>query len=457
MTRDLDAFGAAILGFAARFAVVLWAAPRFPAAEDGRFYHAIAQRIAGGHGYTWVWPDGAVTYAAHYPIGYPALLGALYAVTGASLLAAGLLNALLGASSVLCVHAIAATRASRGGALAAALFVALHPALVGYTPAPMTEGVAAALIAAAGWVSVRARSSPRPSVLLAVLGVLLALTTLVRPEIAILAPFFGALAWPPGAGVRRRLGGALASVLLVVAVGAPWALRNCARMDRCVAGSANAGWNLLIGTLPEARGSFASISAERVPVACRAVFGEAAKDACFLSAALERISTAPGSWLALVPQKLSATFDYGGAPGWYLHASNPRAFDDRAKLFLGVAETLFQRLIVLCALGALAARPAPGRSLRRGVAAVAALFLVTPWAWVAYLGVAVCAGLLGRRLADDPPASLAAAVVGTTALCHAVFFGAGRYGMLSYPLLAALAGSLLTRAGRAGDTARQEI
>src|SRR5256885_7855973 len=46
------------------------------------FYHAVATRIARGAGYTWAWPDGVVTYAAHYPVGYPALLGAAYAVFG---------------------------------------------------------------------------------------------------------------------------------------------------------------------------------------------------------------------------------------------------------------------------------------------------------------------------------------------------------------------------------------
>jgi hypothetical protein len=39
----------------------------------------------------------------------------------------------------------------------------------------------------------------------------------------------------------------------------------------------------------------------------------------------------------------------------------------------------------------------------------------------------------------------AAAVVAVTALTHAVFFGAGRYSMVCYPLLAALAGTALLR------------
>ena len=65
-------FGAALV---LRAFVAAYGAGRFPPADDGGFYHVVAQRIALGLGYTWLWPDGAVTYAAHYPVGYPALLG----------------------------------------------------------------------------------------------------------------------------------------------------------------------------------------------------------------------------------------------------------------------------------------------------------------------------------------------------------------------------------------------
>jgi len=55
----------------------------------------------------------------------------------------------------------------------------------------------------------------------------------------------------------------------------------------------------------------------------------------------------------------------------------------------------------------------------------------------------VRAGLLGRGLPRHPPAALAAAAVGTTALAHAVFFGAGRYSMVTFAILSALAGTAL--------------
>ena len=82
--RARDTWAVLAAALAARLGVVLWAHARFPAAGDGFYYDTVARRIAQGDGYTWLWPDGAVTYAAHYPVGYPALLGAAYALFGAS-------------------------------------------------------------------------------------------------------------------------------------------------------------------------------------------------------------------------------------------------------------------------------------------------------------------------------------------------------------------------------------
>ena len=129
-----------VTALAARLAVVAWAAGRFPAAADGTYYDIIARRVAAGHGYTWVWPDGAVTYAAHYPIGYPALIAMGYAVFGAAPWVAMLVNAIAGAGCAAAACALARRSGDDRAALASGLLVALHPALVPYTAAIMTEG-----------------------------------------------------------------------------------------------------------------------------------------------------------------------------------------------------------------------------------------------------------------------------------------------------------------------------
>jgi hypothetical protein len=216
-------------------------------------------------------------------------------------------------------------------------------------------------------------------------------------------------------------------------------------MDRCVLVSANAGWNLLIGATPEAGGTFAPVADQIVPSQCRTVFAEAEKDVCFGRAALDRIGAAPGAWLATIPKKLAYTFDFGGAPGWYLHASNPRAFPERAKIALGVVETLWQRAVLLLAVAALALAPGPRRLARRVLGIALGMSLLTPIAWVGYVGLVLLGLLSGGALLGRPAAVAALATIATTALSHAVFFGAGRYSLVCYAVVAAVSGTVLAR------------
>ena len=445
-----DGWLVAALALAVRLVVVAWAAPRFPPAEDGGFYHVIAGRIAAGLGYTWLWPDGSVTYAAHYPVGYPAMLGALYFAVGQDVVFAMGLNALVGSAAVLAVHRVSASVSSRGGALLAALAVALHPALVGYTPALMTEGIVAALVAVAALVVVSARRGRGSHASLFGLGVLFGIATLVRPQTILLAPCFGALV--PLSGMRRRAISAALTTIVAVAVCTPWMIRNCARMERCVFVSANGGWNLLIGAGKHATGTWLPITEVGFPENCRNVFGEAEKDECFRLAAFERVVDQPERWLLLIPRKLAATFDYCGAAGWYLSASGPTHFDKDDRFALGVLETVWQRLLLFVSIVALARVPWGARKTRMVLLLLAGIWVFQRSGWIAYLGVGFAGMTLGRMTTRHPPAVLAAATVLMTALTHAVFFGAGRYSMVCFPLLAALAGASLTRGQPTGDT-----
>jgi hypothetical protein len=446
-----DGLWVALSGLAVRAAVVVWAAGRFPPSEDGKYYDIVANRIARGLGYTWLWPDGVVTYAAHYPVGYPAAVGGLYALFGPRPVWAMALNASLGAASVLAVHRTASTESNRAGALLSALLVAFHPGLVFYTPALMTEGVSAALLAIAGWIAVCPPSAPRrrSTARVLALGVAFAAATLVRPQALLLAPFYAACG--PFATLGRRLLAAAGTLSVVIALCLPWTLRNCARMNSCIFVSANAGWNLFIGAAEGATGAWVPIDRLGVPESCRTVWGEAEKDRCFRRAAVDEIRAAPARYLALVPRKLASTFDYAGAAGWYLHSSNPAAFDESDKVALGVAETMWQRGILLAALVSLAF-PGPRRRARLALVVAGAGALLTHAAWISYVGLSVASSLLGRRLKERPAALIAMVTVLGTALTHAVFFGAGRYSLVCFPSLAALAGAVLTRRDAPGDT-----
>jgi hypothetical protein len=424
------------IAFAARALALAWSAGKFGPAADGFYYHTIGARIAEGLGSTWQWPDGAVTYAAHYPVGYPALLAIPYRFVGPSPAAGAVVNVLLGTLAAVAVYRLALQATRPAWALGAGLAVALHPALVMYTPALMTEGVTAALLAIAAWAA-SSGSTSRSRVGLVACGLVMGIATLVRPQSLVLAPCFGLLWWTPGASAWSRARGAAVVTGLALLVCAPWTIRNCLHMRKCALVSFNGGWNLLIGSSPNATGAWAPVD---VPDACRTVWDEAEKDACFGREARHAIAGDPGRFLALVPARLAATFDYAGAPGFYLHQSNPKAFDDDAKVRLGAVETIYERLAYLGALAAAALAAGPRRSARIVVAAASAIFFFTVHAYLGVVGLLVALALRGRRLVDGPViASSAFFVVAATAAVHAVFFGAGRYSMVVFPLVTGLA------------------
>ncbi|MFX8696456.1 hypothetical protein ABTM58_20720, partial [Acinetobacter baumannii] len=80
------------------------------------------------------------------------------------------------------------------------------------------------------------------------------------------------------ARARRVVTAAAIALGVALAVCAPWTARNCARMHRCALVSVNGGWNLLIGADLATEGGWSPI---QVPDACKEVYDEAGKDACF--------------------------------------------------------------------------------------------------------------------------------------------------------------------------------
>lgn len=425
-----------LVGLVVRLPVLLFGATHVPPAADGRFYHVVAQRIAEGHGYTWLWPDGAVTYAAHYPIGYPALVGLGYAALGAQPWVAMALGAVLGALGAAamvepCRRTVLASpwpkQASRAAALTG-LWLAVSPSLVAYVPAMMTEVPVAALGALCLRTSLHVRDRPTlPCWLL--LALLAGVSVLFRPQMLLLVPLWGILG-SSGSWQRRSVAGVLvllASLLVVL----PWTVRNCVRMERCVLVSANGGWNLLIGTFPEGQGAWVGVDGARVPEECRTVFQEAAKDSCFGRAGMRRIAERPLPWLALLPAKWRATFDFTGAAASHLHEA--LALGDRGRLVLGGIEIASQRLGYLVGLFGLAAlvharRPGLPRFLLPAALALAVVGFLGAGAWIGFAVLSLL-GILSFRPDIEASLLLPPVAILATALVHGVFFGAGRYSL----------------------------
>lgn len=438
-----------------RLLVAIWGFSRFPPVADGTFYDLYARRIAAGLGYTTDLGGGAFSYASHYPVGYPALLALAYRVGEPAPGWGMVMNALLGAVGALALHdaLIALHEESPSPPLAphaAALAFALHPGLLSYIPALMTEGLTSALYGCLIWACVRAwraNTSAARALAWAGLGALVGAVTLVRPQSLVLLPLFAlalGLARRPVLGRAQLASPRVVRVFAALAIGAlaaacviaPWTLRNCERVGRCAMVSTNGGWNLLIGTDPDAHGSWAPV---KVPPACAEVWDEGEKDACFGCEGLRAIARDPLGWLALSPRKLSATFDYIGSGPWYLNAGNPGVFSFAAKVRWAVVEIVVNRGltalgIVAAAVRAFAARPA---RVRRGATALLAASVLAPWGWIGILVLAVT-GLGAARSAPPGPRLgylLSAGVLLSTSLVHVLFFGSGRYGLLVLPAL----------------------
>ncbi len=439
--RARDRIVAAAFALIVRLAVVAWGASRFPPAADGAFYHRIAARLAEGGGYTWVWPDGAVTYAAHYPIGYPAILALFYRAFGASGGVAMLVNTLFGVASVVAAYELA--RASGWGTRAArvsAFVVAIHPALVPYTLAVMTEGPTGALLLVAAAFAAHARTTTSGKWVW-LCGLALGVATLVRPQSIVLAPVFG---WLGSRGsVVLRLRRVVVTSVLAVLCCLPWTVRNCVRMHRCALVSVNAGWNLLIGEATT-NGAWQPIE---VPDECKTVWDEAGKDSCFEAAAERNIGKNWLDFIEKMPKKVSVTFDYFGGAPWYLHESNASAFGDGAKVALGAVETIFSRLVLAVALFGVALLTVRSSRLSAVVALVGVVFAFVRWGSVGYVALALSI-LLPKRARSNVALASCAWTILSLVVTHAVFFGAGRYGLVASPFISVVCASVGVRSFR---------
>lgn len=454
----------AALAFVARLALVVYALAE--PVWDGHYYDLGARHIAWSHGYgeelhlssldgveRVVWDPWA-----HYPVGYSGFLAIFLKIFGGSIAVAPLANALTGAALAAVSHRLAlfmfpvdeSKRAVR--ATIAGLCVALHPGLVLYSGALMTEPLAALGMMAAILFVVDDRSPWRGA---AIAGVLLGLTTLVRPNAILLAPFL------PFLRVERIAVGRVANLVargavvgaLSIAVVAPWTIRNCKVMDRCAVVSTNAGWNLVIGSAPGATGKFEFLvghTPEGGPTCEEG--GQVAQDRCWWRYGLSIIRRDLGRWLSLVPEKLHYTLDAEWFPINYLREARPDLVSARTHVVVGKALTAMQD--ALCVIAALAALGRPkarrDRFISYGIQLgfLASILALAAWGLdraeprVWPLGVLACVlpfVPLPGRPKREPAEYGVAAIVLTTLVTHAVFFGEDRYHLVATPALLLLA------------------
>lgn len=420
---------------------------------DGHYYDYGARRIAEGHGYSDdLTQAGQIVWHpwCHYPVGYSAFLALFYRVFGESSTVVAVVDALTGAALAVVTWCLARYALSERRAAAAGVAVALYPGLMLYAGLEMTEPLASLLMLAAFWIAVRDRHPTRGLVLgAAMLGV----AALVRPQALLCAPFLAlVLPRPLGSsrmrGLRTRVTGALLACAVALLPVLPWTLRNCRVMDGCALVSTNGGWNLAIGAFPRATGRFETLKSSD---GCRDVTGQVQQDRCWFSYGLWQIRDHTSHWLGLIPAKLGYTFDQESFAVEYLHEASPSLWPEPRREAVRSVTTFVERVLVCAAaLGVVAFRPRGIGSTAQGVLGLVWSLLVytaclhDPTFWPLALFACVVPWLPLSGAPESPAAlRLGVALLATTALMHAVFFGEDRYHMVVTPVFCILAAAAL--------------
>jgi len=196
-----------LLALAVRLAFVLLAYPRLePNFRTPDGYDAIAANLVAGRGFRL---EGSSLAAAERLPLYPAFLALFMLVFGASPVPWQLAQSVLGAATCGLVLAVARRWASRAGALAAAIFCALHPTLVLYTARPLTETLYILLLL----LFIHAAVTERWFAVGGWLGLGLLVKSSALLHLAVVPPLF------MRASVRSLLRAATIAVLVVL----PWA------------------------------------------------------------------------------------------------------------------------------------------------------------------------------------------------------------------------------------------
>ena len=292
---------------------VLDSLPEDYASGDQYGYVRYGREIAAGQGYV---SYTAGTPTAYYPIGYPALLAAVFWFAARLPFAVDLPNtvalvhAALGTVVVAGVWVLGRRALGATAGLVAAAVVALHPDLVAHTASFALETAflglavgALAIMAAHDWTT----GAPSRNRSLAFGGVL-ALTTLVRP---FALPFVLAVAVSvvlAGAGWRRAAAVTGWALLVVTVVLVPWTIRNAVRLDAFVPISTNLGDTACMARFVGSDGGFAWASHEWC---ADPTLPDVERSSENLHLAAKFVREHPDEELRLVGRRLSKMFEHG--------------------------------------------------------------------------------------------------------------------------------------------------
>jgi len=244
-------WGLAVLALVLRLTFVL-AYEQYPAfLADDRGYDDVAVNLAAGKGFV-AQAESGKEGTVHEPVVafgpvYPAFLALIYALFGHSTEAVRLIQAILGAVTVLVVYYVAAEAFDEQVAHWAGLFAAVHPALIIYSGMLITETLFAGLLVLSVWtVMTAARRDSLPVWFGA--GCVAGLAVLLREEALVVAVLVVATVLRLGRPRRNIRQVAAFAIALVLTVGG-WTIRNYQSFGEVIPVSANGGKTLWISTM----------------------------------------------------------------------------------------------------------------------------------------------------------------------------------------------------------------
>lgn len=284
-----------------------------PLISDEREYHQLALNLIEIGTYA---IDGEPT--AYRPVGYPALVAAIYSVTGATPLTVKLAQALLDVGTAFLLFLLVPSTDVRRRILVVTVWSLYVPAIL-YTNFLLSETIFTCALVL--FVYLIARAQLRSVFSSVVTGAILAILVLIKPSIALLA-----ILLLPSCGKAKLPLHRIALMLLCAAILLlPWLMRNHRTLGTFVL-TTNAGINLLIGNNPDATGAYTAHIADSI---FHRSLAEPQRDSVAMQLAFGYIVAHPDRFLLNGVKKLAHLFtSEGGLLVWSFHP-NPESRDER--------------------------------------------------------------------------------------------------------------------------------
>ncbi|MHB1295238.1 MAG: ArnT family glycosyltransferase [Anaerolineae bacterium] len=295
-----------------------------PLLTDQRSYHALGQRLLGGHGYSfdrnWYPFTPAETPTAHWSFLYSLVVAAVYAVFGPHPLAVRIVQGVLGGVALPWLAYRLAKRLlpqRQAVPFLAALLTAGYPYLALYAATLMTETLFIGLVLWTLEISLRIEAEVRagravPLRDAALLGSGLGLAVLTRQSLMPWLPvLFLWLLWRArqGHSLKPTFRALALAGAIIVALVIPWTYRNYRVYGEFLLLNSNSGYAMYSAQHPFHGTVFHEFTAAPVP-SDLAGLNEAQKDATLMRRGIQFVLDEPGRYLMLCLSRVRAYLEF---------------------------------------------------------------------------------------------------------------------------------------------------